>query len=508
MRCTFIRSCAIVAGLAFTLEAHGAPAEAQATVTIHWDHVVRVVKTAPTYQIVASPLLLPNSSVHDQAYRALRDLHAEFARFQSWYAFPRLGVAELSPPQAGKTYWDFSLMDPLVVDFLKATEGHKVILDLSTIPQWMFKTAKPVAYPADPNQLDYDYEQGTDLRDPSLKEVADYFARLVGWYTQGGFNDEFGQRHSSGHHFKIDYWEVLNEVDFEHRMSPETYTAIYDAVVGAVRRIDPNMKFVGPALGTMPVPPEWDQSRFFEYFLNHDHHQPGIPIDMISYHVYASPGADEDPYVQQFTIFEQTDSFLRVMRYIDRMRQRLSPNTQTTIDEIGTISNDDGSQGDADHVTKPIPDSYWNLSAAMYAHIYIALSHFGVESAGMSSGLDYPRFFPSVTMLDWSSGQPNARYWALKLLIDNVSRFDRQVETENNLPFVEAQAYITPQGRRKILLVNKRDRPFTVAIRNIKGSVVEYVDESTGFQPPASRALTDDGLTLQNYAVSVVSLAQ
>ena len=88
----------------------------------------------------------------------------------------------------------------------------------------MFKTDKPVPYPADPNQPVWNYEQGTELRDPSMKEVADYYARLVSWYTQGGFTDEFGKRHESGHHYKIDYWEVLNEVDGEHHMSPQFYT--------------------------------------------------------------------------------------------------------------------------------------------------------------------------------------------------------------------------------------------------------------------------------------------
>ena len=31
---------------------------------------------------------------------------------------------------------------------------------------------------------------GQRLRDPSFKEVADYYARLLAWYTQGGFTDE------------------------------------------------------------------------------------------------------------------------------------------------------------------------------------------------------------------------------------------------------------------------------------------------------------------------------
>ena len=81
----------------------------------------------------------------------------------------------------------------MTIDFLEATKGHSVILNFSTIPQWMYKTDKPVEYPADPNQVTWSYEQGTELRDPTMKEVAEYFARLVSWYTAGGFTDEVRQ---------------------------------------------------------------------------------------------------------------------------------------------------------------------------------------------------------------------------------------------------------------------------------------------------------------------------
>ena len=82
--------------------------------------------------------------------------------------------------------------------------------------------------------------------------MADYYARLVSWYTQGGFTDEYGKRHDSGHHYKIDYWEVLNEVDGEHSMTPQTYTRVYDAIVEAIHRVDPKMKCVGMGLGGEP----------------------------------------------------------------------------------------------------------------------------------------------------------------------------------------------------------------------------------------------------------------
>ena len=103
------------------------------------------------------------------------------------------------------------LIDPVTKDFLAATEGHTTIMNFSTIPAWMFKTDKPVTIRRIPNQVFWNYTQGTELRDPTGKELGDYFGRLVSWYTKGGFTDENGKRHDSGYHYKFPYWEVLNE---------------------------------------------------------------------------------------------------------------------------------------------------------------------------------------------------------------------------------------------------------------------------------------------------------
>jgi hypothetical protein len=62
----------------------------------------------------------------------------------------------------------------------------------------MWGTPQPVTYPSDPDEPVWNYTQGAQLRDPSGKELADYHARLVGWYTRGGFVDEYGKRHESG----------------------------------------------------------------------------------------------------------------------------------------------------------------------------------------------------------------------------------------------------------------------------------------------------------------------
>src|SRR5450631_636552 len=142
---------------------------------VDWAKVEYASRTIPTLQVVVNPLLRRGSPIHDQAFEALRNLKADDVRFVPWFPYPRLAVAELAPPTADRTFWDFSLLDPLVLDFLNATGGHMVVLNFSTIPQWMLKTDKPVDPPSDPNEVDWNYEQGTELRDPSMKEVSDYY---------------------------------------------------------------------------------------------------------------------------------------------------------------------------------------------------------------------------------------------------------------------------------------------------------------------------------------------
>jgi Glycosyl hydrolases family 39 len=477
-----------------------APQAQPVSVAINWEKAVRVSQTAATLQVVVSPLMRRDSPIHDRIFKELRDLRCDGVRYVPWLPYPKLAVAEIEPPAGGKTSWDFSLIDPMTEDFMNATAGHPVILNLSVIPQWMFKTPKPISYPADLNQTTWDYQQGMEFRDPSLKEVADYYARLAGWYAQGGFTDENGQRHASGHHYKIDTWEVLNEIDLEHQMSPQTYTQVYDAIASAIHMVDRHIKFVGLALSITSRPD------YFEYFLNHHNHKPGIPLDMISYHFYATQDPGQGPEIEQYTFFDQADTFLAKVRYIEDIRERLSPQTGTTVDEMGAILNDDAHQGEPGHVAKPIPEAYWNLCAALYAYVYGNLSGLGINALAESALAQLPGFFPSVTMLDWDTGQPNARYWVLKLIRQNFGPGDVLVSTSLAPPDVYVQGFITPEGKHKVLLVNKRDRAFQLSLPGSSGGDMQYVDQQTGSQPPAQARLSTDALTLEGFGVAVVTL--
>ena len=86
-------------------------------------------------------------------------------------------------------------------------------------------------------------------------------------------------------------------------------------------------------------------------------------------------------------------------------------------------------------------------------------------------------------MVDWNTGKPNARYWALKLLRDNLGPGDRLAEIAPfspislSHPYVYSMAVITKNGKRRVLLVNKRNREFIVSIKGAKDGRVEFVDQ-------------------------------
>lgn len=476
-------------------------------VSINWQRTVIVSRSTPTFQAVVGPLLRSSSPFYKDHFKAIKDLGANYVRYQWWLSYPRLAVAELRPPTAKHTYWNFSLLDPLMNRFMKATAGHSTIMDFSTIPEWMFKTKSPVPYPKNPNQVYWHYEQGTKLRDPTCHQLAQYYARLVSWFTRGGFFDEHGKWHYSGYHYRFPYWEVLNEVDMEHHTTPEQYTREYDAIVSAIHKVSPQTKFVGLALAH----PQ-DDVKYFQYFLNHKNHRPGIPLNFISFHFYAHPAMSEGPNNWQYTFFDQAKGFLTATRYIIAIRNRLSPETKIDTDELGVILPTDFwgiRKRRAMHYR--IPKIYWNAAGALYAYLFVHLSRLGVNVIGESTLAGFPSHFPSVSMTNWRNGKPNAKYWVLKMIVDNFPRGSRLVSTQvsrgrlSDRRSVDAQAFTTTVGR-KLLLINKRNRTVTVRLpKALRVAQESIVDESTGDGPARVQKQAGKLIWLPPFAVAVVT---
>jgi hypothetical protein len=659
----------------------GAPAYADGidvSLAIDWSGSSRRCTTTPTLQVVVNPMVRRGSPVHDNAYRALRRLGPNYARFVPWYPYPRLGVAELDPPSDGRTSWDFSLIDPLVEDFVAATRGRSPILNFSTIPEWMwqpapwtirdgalhvvggnnglaasgstwtdytvsadvtplatgpqgtppyaqaglllrmqdrdngyavllsnypyatpaaagyivfvlFKAGQPVsvrptalpfavdggrtyqvratvtgaalsvtvdgtdiltvpddtyasgtvgfrefdsesatfdnvvvtaaggetlladdfagdlsrwapplAYPADPNQADFDYSMGNKLAVP-VEVVADYYKRLISWYTAGGFTDEYGKFHRSGHHYSVPYWEVLNEVDFEHAISPQGYTTLYDAVVTAIREVSPRTKFVGLALGNAA------DLDYYRYFLNPGNHRPGVPLDLISYHFYAQPNPADTVDEMGPDGFSQADRFIATVGQIEEIRASLAPGVRTTVNELGTILPQSSTQADP----APIPNAYWNFSGGIYAYVFARLALLGIDIVGESQLVGHPGQYPSVSMVDWTTGNPNARYRVLELILDEIRPDSRLVEIPDQPQAASLYALaVRDREHRKVLLINKTNAHVVVAVAGLQGAHLRIVDQQSAGGAIRDERVPGDTCTLGGYAVAVATLAR
>lgn len=127
------------------------------------------------------------------------------------------------------------------------------------------------------------------------------------------------------------------------------------------------MKFVGLAKESA------HQYDWYEYFLKSSNHAPGIPLDYISFHFYASP--NNRTVVKEYEeFFTQADGFFETVKNITAIRDRLSPHTKIDIDELGVILPDDN-----ELIPVPIPEPYWNAAGAMFAYIYGTLALEGID---------------------------------------------------------------------------------------------------------------------------------
>ena len=457
----------------------------------------------------------------------------------------RLAVQATCDPAQNNTYWDFSYFDPVVVDFLDAV-GPNPSLDLSTTPAWMWEqgTGPPHHYPDNALQVDWGYNTGDRLVDPTCEQVGQYYGRLAAWFTQGGFTDEYGDFHRSPHRYRLSLWELLNEM--KHGLDVVRYTCIYDQAVKYVRLwADPDntMQFVGsvhsavdasPALsalsaGAVPLIivccclcvrvcvlrlAEEDPTRYddYAYFLNASNHLPGTPIDWISYHRYAIPSSrtNASDYEQ---IFANYDQFFDVVRRIEAIRTALAPSVRTTIDEAGVIL-----PGDNDMPPSPaFPLVYWNACAAGFAYLFAHLSAIGVDVVGSSQLMGYPRLddvlggldpqYSSVSMVNWTTGAGTARVRILELLIHQLPVGSELIDTaQDSAADVFAQAYLVNGTAHVVLLVNKRIAAQHVTLTGASGGERWTIDEQSGERPPRRQKLSGDSFEMAPFAVSLVHL--
>lgn len=422
----------------------------------------------------------------------------------------RLAVQATCNPPQNNTYWDFQYLDPYVIDFLDAVgEDSLPVVDFSTIPSWMYEETFSLPFhrwPDNPYHQDWGYDTGNTLIDPSCEQVGQWFGRLAAWYLQGGFYDEYGLYHYSGHHFNITYWEVLNEYAYEHGTSDSTYLCIYDQVVKWVRLMadpDHQIQFVGLALAQFQFPNN-NLGPFFDR-----------PLDWISLHWYCGPSYS--------VVRDSLDAYNECFHQFDLMATHDAPSMLNMAAQVGAkVSfNELGIILQNEPTTTLFPLVYFNAQAALFAYMFGTLSMLGVDAVGMSQAVGYPPLsgiglpggpyeglYSSVTFLDWRNGNATARYWVLKLLLELIVPGDTMMNTHSSsVDTLYVQGYVGEGGTRKLLMVNKKSYPQSLQ-GELQDSTVYIIDERTGFDPPRVMTSSSDTLILDRYAVAIAVLSQ
>jgi hypothetical protein len=118
--------------------------------------------------------------------------------------------------------------------------------------------------------------------------------------------------------------------------------------------------------------------------------------------------------------------------------------------------------------------------------------------------------FPSVALLNWTTGEGTAKYWISKLLIETVEIDSDQAvitqTTDVDEQNVFSQAFVGKNGRRWVLIINKRNANVDVFLPGCTGGVMKIVNEASGFGPATEVTLTLSRITLSPFSVAVIHM--
>ncbi len=132
------------------------------------------------------------------------------------------------------------------------------------------------------------------------------------------------------------------------------------------------------------------------------------------------------------------------------------------------------------------------------------MAKIGIEVVGESQLVGYPSQYPSVSMMNYNTSEPNPRYWVLKLLKDNLGPGDKLAETTGGDKTLSMQAFGTTKGKM-LLVANKRGRAAELTLpAEFEGGSVSMVAPSTGDHAPGTGAMSGRVLKLEPFEVALV----
>eukprot|EP00965_Chrysotila_dentata_P170104 5614598-Pleurochrysis_carterae.AAC.2 len=192
------------------------------------------------------------------------------------------------------------------------------------------------------------------------------------------------------------------------------------------------------------------QLNYSLFFMDPANHADGKPPPFISNHV-----ALYGPPFRAF--FTGVDEWIQtVARPLDAARMQLCPNSKLVMNEFIPFNNEwceQSAGGSCDWTSNTSKKSKmrrdtlgWSAAAASFAYAFGRLSEldFAWVGADQLVGGVWPDNEPAVASLDWTTGEPNAKFWAVQLLARTLSDRPRRVYSAK----VVAAAAFPPDGTR------------------------------------------------------------
>lgn len=141
-------------------------------------------------------------------------------------------------PQTSPSSWDFTILDGITQPVLEVGD-HSPEFQVAKAPNFMYTNNDASSF-------------NDSLLDTSYSQFAAYASDLVRYYNKGGFTSSDNVFHVSPAYpaDKITWWGIYNEPSINNfTISTSTnsaldYTTMYNAVVPAMKSVDPNIRFV------------------------------------------------------------------------------------------------------------------------------------------------------------------------------------------------------------------------------------------------------------------------
>jgi len=399
--------------VAVCLDVASSDTTADQRVALKWDSGVKVNAT-PTLSFSPNPLLAGNiggfvhvpDNVTNNLWNYFKALNATNVRYSPVFYFPRYGSIAVDG------VYNVTFFKPVLKRFMDCVGNNSVVMNLATLPSEFF-SPNVSEVPEDPTVACWDYVNGGSVS-AEMAGIKQYMKDTFDYVLRGHISNT-SKLPDIGEAYNVTYWEVLNEN--EHCIS-DKYVSLYDEIVDYGKKATGINKPIFVALGGDSA------SKLQDILANSKQ-----TLEAISLH-HRSKSVSHENIGTYEDFFKEVDAFLNrlegdVTAHLDSYKHDVS----ILVDSVATLLPKDREMVDTDGSgSVPIPDMYWMASGASFVYSYLKLAtNRRVKSVGMGLYSAHPinkawgvssPMYPSLSMTNWTNGMPNARYWAVKLLID------------------------------------------------------------------------------------------